>query len=184
MIEIKTASIRAACIFAATKDVRYYLIGVNILVRNDGRVSVRATDGTCAFEDVASELSSLIGANFIVSLDSAKLIAKSKSPSVTFALRDDGMWECAGVIFKPIDGAFPDTDRVVPTEFDASRHENYDFDLLAKAQKGLREAHVNRGKFFRLTNNKHKGGAGIVKSDGQEFPRVVVMPLRDSAFHD
>ena len=77
MITVKTQSIKAACGMAATKEVLYYLVGVQILVRDDGAVHVRATNGTLAFDDLMPEKSAFAPADFTIPLDIAKLIAKS-----------------------------------------------------------------------------------------------------------
>jgi len=89
VITVKTQSIKAACGMAATKDVRHYLVGVQILVRDNGDVHVRATDGTLAFDDLMPEKSAFAPADFIIPLEIAKQIAKSKAPTVeiTIALR-------------------------------------------------------------------------------------------------
>ncbi len=101
MIQVKTASLKAACVIAATKDIRYYLVGVQLLVRDDGTVHVRATNGRSAFDDISTEKSLLAGADFIIPLAVAKDLAKEKSPMLEFSSQDNGKWVCAGRIFAP-----------------------------------------------------------------------------------
>lgn len=180
MIIVKTQSIKAACGMAATKDVRYYMVGVQILVRDDGAVHVRATDGHLAFDDLMPEKSAYAPADFIIPLDVAKLIAKSKLPTLEITLSNDGRFECAGQIFKPIDGKFPDIDRVMPIR-DESQDINvshYDAELLARCQTAMRIATGNSKAFFKLQNSP----CGLMHRENDTYPRCAVMPLRNNAF--
>lgn len=182
MITVKTQSIKAACGMAATKDARYYLVGVQILVRDDGAVHVRATDGTLAFDDLMPEKSAFAPADFIIPLDTAKLIAKSKLYTVEITIAPDGRYECAGQIFKPIDGRFPDCDRALPTrdsQFDAAVNQ-YDAELLARCQTAMRIATGLSKAFFKMQNSP----IGLMHRENDTYPRCAVMPLRDYAFLD
>lgn len=180
MIQVKTASLKAACVIAATKDVRYYLVGVQILVRGDGTVHIRATNGASAFDDISTEKSLLAGANFIIPLAVAKDLAKEKARMLEFSLQDDGKWVCAGRIFAPLDGEFPDCDRAWPARDPAKDAEiaHYDMELLADAQKAMRFAKENTRAFFRMQH----GNTGLMYCEDSTWPRVAVMPLRDVAF--
>lgn len=180
MITVKTQSIKAACGMAATKDVRYYLVGVQILVRYNGDVHVRATDGALAFDDLMPEKSAFAPADFIIPLDIAKLIAKSKAPTVEITLSSDGRFECAGQIFKPLDGRFPDVDRVMPTrdsQFDTAVNQ-YDAELLVRCQTAMRIATGFSKAFFKIQNSP----CGLMHRENDTYPRCAIMPLRDSAF--
>lgn len=180
MIRVKTASLKAACVIAATKDSRYYLIGVQLLVRDDGTVHVRATNGASAFDDISTEKSLLAGADFIIPLAVAKDLAKEKTYMLEFSLQDDGKWVCAGRIFAPLDEKFLDCDRVLPARDPAKDAEtaHYDMDLLADAQKAMRFAKENPRAFFRMQH----GTPGLMYCEDSTWPRVAVMPLRDVAF--
>ena len=182
MITVKTQSIKAACGMAATKDVRYYLVGVQILVRDDGAVHVRASDGTLAFDDLMPEKSAFAPADFIIPLDIAKLIAKSKGSTIEITISADGRFECAGQIFKPIDGKFPDCDRVMPTRdsrFDSAVN-HYDAELLARCQTAMRIATGLSKAFFKIQNSP----CGLMHRENDTYPRCAVMPLLDRAFLD
>ena len=180
MITVKTASIKAACGMAATKDVRYYLVGVQILVRDDGAVHVRATNGTLVFDDLMPEKSAFAPADFIIPLDIAKLIAKSKASTVEITIGSDGRFECAGQIFKPLDGKFPDCDRIMPTrdsQFDAAVNQ-YDAELLVRCQTAMRIATGLSKAFFKTQNSP----VGLMHRENDTYPRCAVMPLHDRAF--
>lgn len=182
MITVKTQSIEAACGMAATKDVRYYLVGVQILVRDNGDVHVRATDGTLAFDDLMPEKSAFAPADFIIPLEIAKLIAKSKAPMVEITIGADGRFECVGQIFKPLDGKFPDCDRILPTrdsQFDTAVNQ-YDADLLSRCQTAMRIATGFTKAFFKMQNSP----CGLMHRENDTYPRCAVMPLRDRAFLD
>lgn len=176
MIVIKTQSIRAACCIAETKDARRYLNGVQILVRDDGTVHVRASDGHVAFDDVMPELSAHGPANFIIPINVAKNIAKIKSRSVEITkLAADGYFLCAGHRFAPVDGKFPDLDRVIPSRIESydTAVNHYDADLLARCQTAMRVATGNRNAFFRVQNSP----AGLMFRENATWPRCIIMAL-------
>lgn len=165
---------------AATKDVRYYLVGVQILVRDNGDVHVRATDGTLAFDDLMPEKSAFAPADFIIPLEIAKLIAKSKAPMVKITIGADGRFECVGQIFKPFDGKFPDCDQVLPTRdsrFDTAVNQ-YDANLLSRCQTAMRIATGFTTAFFKMQNSP----CGLMHRENDTYPRCAVMPLHDRAF--
>lgn len=180
MIPIKVDSIKAACRVAATKGARHYLIGVQILVRGDGSVHVRASDGTVAFDDLMDEKSAYSPVDFIIPLDVAKVIGKSKSHIVTITLTDDEQYECAGQIFKPVDGHFPDIDRVMPkrdASFDTQVN-HYNAEVLMRCQTAMRIATGQAKAFFRVQNSP----CGLMFRENDTYPRCALMPLRDRAF--
>lgn len=177
MIQIKTASLKAASLIAPTKDVRPYLNGVQILVRDTGAVHVRATSGAMVFDDCGHEKSLLTGAEFIIPITVAKELAKEKSATLDFSLKDDGRWECAGRLFSPIDGKFPNCDRVIPARSNVDRAENYDLELLALAQKAMRTARGCSKSFYRLQNSEKAGGVGLICCESEDFPRIAIAPL-------
>ena len=182
MITVKTQSIKAACGMAATKDVRHYLVGVQILVRDNGDVHVRATDGTLAFDDLMPEKSAFAPADFIIPLEIAKLIAKSKAPMVEITIAPDGRFECVGQIFKPLDGKFPDCDRILPNrdrQFDTAVNQ-YDAELLVRCQTAMRIATGLSKAFFKTQNSP----VGLMHRENDTYPRCAVMPLHDRAFLD
>jgi len=165
---------------AATKDTRYYLVGVQILVRDNGDVHVRATDGALAFDDLMREKSAFAPADFIIPIDVAKLIGKAKTESVEITMAEDGRYECAGQIFTPIDGKFPDIDRIMPErsdEFDTAVNQ-YDANLLSRCQTAMRIATGFTKAFFKMQNSP----VGLMHRENDTYPRCAVMPLRDRAF--
>ena len=176
MITIKTASLKAACEIAAKKDIRYYLNGVQILVRDDGDVHVRATDGHCVFDDLMPEKSVLTG-EIIIPLSSAKLIAKSTLTTVTIELLADGRYECAGHLFTKIDGKFPEVDRIMPKRdksYDNAPGNQYDPELLVRCHVAMRIATGKKLAWFRVQNSP----TGLMFRETNQYPRCAIMPLR------
>lgn len=186
MFQIKTASLKAACVIAPTKDLRPYLKGVNILVKDDGKTYVRATDGHCAFEDEMPDICAFAPANFIIPIDVAKALSKQKKPMLQITPTADGRYECEGQIFAALsEGTFPDTGRIMPSR----KPENdtimahYDFELVARCQKALQAATGKSGGNWRLQNSP-ENNAGLMYRQTAKYPRIAVMPLRDAAFKD
>lgn len=114
MLTIPANYLRAALMIAPQKDVRFYLNGVFLQTRNDV-LNIVATDGAmCLHGTMAIE--SIGDYEIIVPYDAVKTITK-KSKTVTISWpREDGRHELDCVLFKPIDGRFPDYYRVIPTE--------------------------------------------------------------------
>lgn len=181
MIVIKTASIKAACLIAATKDVRYYPNGVQILVRDNGKVHVRSTDGHVVFDDLMDEESRDGMLDIIIPIEVATLIGKTKSQFVALTKINESQWECAGQLFIPIDGKFPDCDRVIPErdlQFNTVAGQQYDPTLLAVCLKVMRIATGNPKAFFRLQNSP----CGLMHRENDTYPRCGIMPLHPDAF--
>ena len=183
MIKIKTVSLAAACIISAKKDIRYYLNGVQILVRDDGAVHVRSTDGRCGFDDLMPEPSTLAPLSLVIPIDSAKLIAKCKKSEIEIVVTTDGRYECEGVIFKPVDGTYPDMDRVLPARDKSlgDKFEHYNFEILYRCQSAMRIATGSKRGVYRMQNTPR---GGLMYRENYTYPRCVAMPLMSKAFED
>jgi len=180
MIVIKTASIKAACLLASTKDIRYYLNGVQILIRDTGKVHVRSSDGHMVFDDLMDEESRDGMLDIIIPIEAATLIGKSKSQFVAITKINETQYECEGRLFKPIDGKFPDCDRVIPerdSQFDDVAGQQYDAMLLATCLKAMRIATGNSKAFFRLQNSP----CGLMYRENDTYPRCGIVPLNIKA---
>lgn len=176
MLQILTNQLKAAVMMAATKDVRYYLKGVCIMVKEDGSVHIKATDGFVAFEDVAPNKCQTQKGPFsiIIPLDAAKIAAKTKGSVVQLSAHSDGKYLIADTVFAPLDGRFPDTDRVFARR-DSSLDNtvaHYDFELLARCQLAMRTA-LGSKNFYRVQNSP----VGLMCREGDTFPRCAVPTL-------
>ena len=184
MLQILTNQLKAAVMMAATKDVRYYLNGVCIMVEGDGSVHIKATDGTVAFEDVAPNKCEAQKGPFaiIIPLVAAKVAAKTKGPVVQLSALPDGKYLIADTVFAPLDWQFPNTDRIFArrdSSFD-NTVAHYDFELLARCQLAMRTA-LGSKNFYRIQNSP----VGLMCRETETFPRCAVKPLNiENCFND
>ena len=141
MLTIPRSAFKAAVICAATKDVRYYLIGVHIERTAAGPVHIVSTNGSSLFVGAieSPECTQSGPWDLTVPLDVAKAAAKGKG-EVQLIARDDGRYELDGRVFAPVDGKFPDWRRVVPTSPTGERAD-FDHALLADAQLAVATWH-------------------------------------------
>ena len=177
MLKIKADSLKAALLIAPKKDVRYYLNGVQILVKAEGFVHVRSTFGGVLFDDRMPELATCEPISIIVPYETVKTVCGMKLPFYELNKLADGFYELAGLRFKPVDGVFPDCDRVIPARVETDGAMQFDCELLALAQKAMRTATGRAKGFFKL---QHTNPA--LMSCNVDFPRMVVMPLNPNAF--
>lgn len=135
--EFPRAHLAAVSNFMASKDIRYYLVGVcaevlpteTRLVATDG-LAVGATlhkrDNDERFEVLIPEAT-------------VDLALGTKVPFIDLTRDDAGQWRLAGIPFMPIDGRFPDYRRIFPTTWSgAAAH--FDPNLVmrfVKAAKAL-----------------------------------------------
>lgn len=107
-VSIQSTHLKAASIFTASADVRYYLRGVLAEVRPT-ETRLAATDGTCA---AVLRGTVLVGEqpnmpDVIIPNETVKLALLTKSQVLSLALSDEGKWSLAGISFTPVDGKFP-----------------------------------------------------------------------------
>lgn len=121
--------IAAACCTAATNDLRYYLNGVFV----DSRVVV-ATDGTCASAYLGPECNEYLPP-FIIPLADAKRIAKDAPLTALAEKLQDGLIDIGGVVFKPIEGPYPDYRRVFVPAIESPLSAQVDPEALMKFKK-------------------------------------------------
>ena len=192
-IHLSASALRAAAICAAKKDIRYYLQGVSVQFAHADRAMVIGTDGRILFagqaayancEDQPFTVSKDAPVKFIIPLDVVKKISK-KPAEVLFESLPDGRYMLDGNVFAPIDGAFPDYRRVIPTYDNVqalqTKPAQVDPDLLVRARDAMR-AYRNRPKaFFDVNWLGHTSSTNAtqgVMHDGTNECVVVVMPMR------
>ena len=183
-LNIKTASIAAACLCAATKAIRNYLNGVYIKSEM-GMVTVQSTDGAIAFEDCWNDQESPELA-VIIPLAIAKDIGKVKTLHVTITGPDEaGRYTCGGRVFKPVDGRYPDMARVIPQRDSAKDHltANHDFEQLAICQKAMRTATGIKGKLWRIQNAENNN-ASLIYREEHSHPLCLIVPFNDKPYCD
>lgn len=170
----KLAWLKAVMMAAAKKDVRYYLNGV--MVRNGELV---ANNGHMALMIKSDGIKS--DGEYIIDNDTLKMIVTSHKG----IKRDnrveviDGMTTTGSskIHITPVDGKFPDVNRVIPQEPSGEiAHFNYEY-LLA-CQKANGEFLDHKYPWIKL---QHNGLAGAkFESEDEEGNKLVgvVMPIR------
>lgn len=186
-ITISRNALKAVSRFASAEDVRYYLNGV--LVQASPAVTrMVATNGHFAgVHQVAFENEEFC--DIIIPNDAVKAACALKkcdtldlTDSGNGEYRLDGLTErgvhVGSVVFKPIDGQFPDYARIIPTALSGEPgHFNYRY--LATCQDAADDLSGRKGKTLVQVAQNGKEGAALVRIDDDMF--AVVMPLRSDA---
>lgn len=185
-IHISRNKLKAAAIFAATKDVRYYLNGV-LIESTPLQTRLCATDGHalfCAKDDAKDDNAGTFTG--IMPNDTVKQILAWKAPykgaadlPVVITTADDPAGEhraeCAGntAVFKLIDAKFPEYARVVPEK--VSGDASYiNPELLMRCKKAAEALGTN--KFGQFAFKQGGDGSAIAVFSSEAF--AVVMPMR------
>ncbi len=183
-MQIPTNHLKAALLFAAKKDVRYYLNGV-LIEWDSENVTIVATDGHRLFAATHPVDEPAEPGSVIVSYDDVKCaLSGYKAETIEFTPNDSvgvrlqhGLQTATlgNASFQPIDGTYPDWRLVVPAKISG---ETAQFDPryvgdLAKASKALgvkdAQAHVY-----------HNGmSAALVTFGGREDCYAILMPMRN-----
>jgi len=172
---------------AANKDVRYYLCGVHISVKN-GVLSMVATDGHLL--GCLSRATDVSDFNLILSNDTIKKMSIFKDKDVTLTLQascheDTVLFgDIEGLKFEAVDGKYPDFERVLhPTDkVYSNQAAQLDFELLAKFVKVAKAMGCKdkAGQWFIQHNGATEScSISCPNVDTKEWTwRGVVMPLR------
>lgn len=183
-IVVKTDHLRAALLFAASKDVRYYLNGV-YLESSETETRLTATDGHCLGSLRSDAVNGMGGRSFLdLIIPSAPIVSALKllpkgETDVCVSLQD-GRWtlEAGGakLPFEPIDGRFPDYRRVLPNNIPDGKPAQFDPALLLRFAKA---AVILKGKKGTALVHHHDAGSSalLTVSDFDDFAGVC-MPIR------
>ena len=175
--------LKAAALIAAKKDPRYYLNGVHICRNEKGEIWLEASDGHTAMRAQLAEESIIqnIRAPFdiIVPIADVQLVVKHLKFVV---LNIDDLCFSASIRFKPIDGRYPDLQRVFSQNKMSRNKPAEEFGLSAElvitvmkavsfvAGKGSKGA-----KWPALWNVKSNTEPVLIKANGVEF---LIMSVR------
>lgn len=185
-ITLTRAQLRAALIFAADKDIRYYINGVLLQVGECGDCRLIATDGhRLAVLDVGDHPGATPG-EYIMPRDALKAVKRAtRNGSKTVDLQIDGgrvMITDGGDIIAGgllIDGKFPDWQRVCP-EPSRMSGELGTFNAFYLADIGA--ALVELGEKFPALEMLHNGtSAGLVLNPEYGL-MVAIMPMRGTGY--
>ena len=175
--------LKAAAIISATKDVRYYLNGVHIFRNDEGIIWLEASDGHTAMRTpvMPEYIKSTTQEPFdiIVPIEVVKMITKNLDQVV---LDIDDLCFSDSIKFKPIDGRYPNMERVFNINQMSRNKPSEEFGLSAElviqvmkavsfvADKGSKDA-----KWPALWQVKANNEPVLIKTNGVKF---VVMPVR------
>ena len=162
---------------SAQKDVRNYLNGVyvefrpdkTIYVATDGHVFGRLIDSGCAEKGIRSIIMP------IAEIEKIRL-RKSHADYAEIAFNDNGTVNFFYRTITPIDGKFPDYERIIPKET-SGEVGNYDFTLLNKFAMVHKALGSRDFGCCKLDQNGAEGAARVTFRSHPEFTGVI-MPFR------
>lgn len=170
----KLAWIKAVMLAAAKKDIRYYLNGV--MVRNG---EIAATNGHMLLLIKSESIKS--DGEYIIGNDTLNMIVKShkgiKGGNRVEVIDSMAITGSNKLSINPVDGKFPDVNRVIPQETSGEiAHFNYEY-LLA-CQKANCEFFDSKDSYIKLQHNG-LSGAKFESEDWINNKLIgVVMPVR------
>ena len=200
-VTVPAAHVNAALQAVSDEKARYYLCGLFF----DARGFIVATNGHILFAARCSDAGKLADcrpsyaapdsamAGVIVPTDALaqaiKAAGRSKGPDMTVERDAHGQWWIlhgnARVAFTPVDGTFPDWQRVVPTAPETLTPAHYDPRYIAaigNMSKALRDGRKDGATFFTL----HQDGEAPALVTFGDGPRTdclaVIMPRRNGAY--
>lgn len=185
-VNIHRAKLKAASRFMAVQDIRFYLNGL-LIESNDLQTRIVATDGHTLFASRDDAKGDNEGSfTGIMPSDTVKAILSWKAPyktandaPVVLTTPDDPAGEhraewCGNVvIFRLIDGKFPDYSRVVPATIDAGIS-FFQPEYLLRCTKAAQDLNTSAKGFFAF--KCAQDGTGIAVFSPQSF--AVIMPIK------
>lgn len=180
---IESKIISTLKLFAAQKDIRTYLNGINLEIHSD-KVILTATDGNmlgCYRYEYTQDITEPVK-NVIIPNDLLKHV-KTKG-KVTFIISDEvnGLYERSVTIIydglsvtgKSIDMMYPDFRRVIPNTT-SNEIAQFDADYLATIGKAYKILNNTKNSWVRI---EHNGSDGALFNLGNDNFIGVIMPLR------
>ena len=183
LIHISRNKIKAAALFSARDDIRFYLNGI-LIESTPMQTRIVATDGHalfCAKDDAKDDNAGTFTG--IVPNDTVKQILAWKAPHkgaadlpvvITTAETEHRAEWCGNTaVFKLIDAKFPEYAKVVPEKV-SGKASHFDPDLLIKCKKAVEALGLNKFGHFAFKQGGY--GSAIAVFSVEAF--AVVMPLR------
>ena len=170
----KLAWLKAVSLAAAKNDVRYYLNGV--MIRNG---EIAATNGHMALMVKSESIKS--DGEYIIDNDTLKMLLTThkgiKGDTRIEVVDSVAITGKSKISITPVDGKFPDINRVIPQEPSGEiAHFNYEY-LLA-CQKANGEFLDHKYPWIKLQHNGDKGAKFESEDDAGNKLIGVVMPVR------
>ena len=180
-LTINASTIRAAAVAAASKDIRYYLVGVHLSIAHQDYATVYGTDGHMLFAGRASYSvdgeESLEPLAITIPLEIVKKCDK-RADLFTLESLTDGAYMLDGMRFAPLDGRYPDVQRVITRrdQLQPATVSVIDPDLVVRAHAAM-ALHYGDKKGFTYPMLQQGNSAALIHN-GQNDAVCVVMPMR------
>lgn len=170
----KLAWLKAVSLAAAKKDVRFYLNGV--MVRNG---EMAATNGHMALIIKSDGIKS--DGEYIIDNDTLKMIVTShkgiKGDTRIEVIDSMTTTGSSKISITPVDGKFPDVNRVIPQE-PSGEMAHFNAEYILACQKANQEFLDRKNVYIKLQHNG-KSGAKFESDDEDDNKLIgVVMPVR------
>lgn len=164
-VALNTSHLKAAAIFAAQADLRYYLNGVLVEVRAS-ETRIAATDGHCAavLRDEVLVGEQPVFPDVIIPNATLKLALQTKAQTVELSVSDSGKWSLGGISFTPVEDRFPDYRRIMVNGASGVAGD-YNIDLL--------------GKFVKAAKALGSRGQPVVRQNGLDGAQVQILGRTD-----
>jgi DNA polymerase-3 subunit beta len=184
-ITLEPKHVLAALLFAANKDVRYYLNGILIEATDTG-TRVTATDGHTLATMRATAVNGMGGEekrSFIIPRAAIEQIkgAIAKTPQTLRVHIDEGahtlLVDEMRIPFQPIDGRFPDYRAIVPPTA-SGKPAQFNPELLARFGKAAKLLKKRGGGHSTYLRHNGEQGTLVTLVDVECFAGVI-MPMRD-----
>jgi DNA polymerase-3 subunit beta len=130
-IIIKKNVLQAMSILASKKDVRYYLNGVYVM-GTPKKVRYVATDGHILGLYQSNDYLPEENFDLIIPNEVIAKLEKNKDHELSFI---EGKWQIDNMIFTPVDGKFPDYQRVLPRGDVSNEVAQFNPDFIVRFQK-------------------------------------------------
>ena len=170
----KLAWLKAVMLAAAKKDVRYYLNGV--MVRNG---EMAATNGHMLLIIKSDSIKS--DGEYIIDNDTLKMIVTAhkgiKGGNRVEVVDSMTITGKGKIHITPVDGKFPDINRVIPQET-SGEIANFNYEYLLACQKANEEFLDRKNVYIKMQHNGQSGAK--FESEDEDGNKLVgvVMPVR------
>ena len=170
----KLAWLKAIMLAAAKKDIRYYLNGV--MVRNG---ELAATNGHMALMIKSEKIKS--DGEYIIDNDTLKMIVAShkgiKGDTRIEVVDSVAITGKSKISITPVDGKFPDINRVIPQK-PSGEIAHFNAEYLLACQKANEEFLGRKNVYIKLQHNGQAGAKFDSEDEGGNKLIGVVMPVR------
>ena len=167
-ITITTEQIKAVSVFAAVKDVRYYLQAVCFTCHGENTLAI-ATDGHCLGVLNLGEQDEPPTGEILIPVEALLLAAKAAGRNSKIPITED---RAGSVVYVPVDAKYPDWTRILPKTCSGETAQ-IDPSILAKFVKA--RTALGKSGFITIA---HNGLSAALVDIGHEQFVGVAMPMR------